>query len=139
MAAAKRSKVRHEFGIGDDEIVIGCTSRIDPQKAQLELIEATRTVLGRSERIRLLIVGEPTYGEGRPYLEFLKRKVSEYGLDEVVVFTGFRDDVPEVLSSLDVFVLPTYEETFGNCMVEAMLAGELQQFTQEHTCGGGGH
>ncbi len=118
-----RAQVRNKLGISDDEVVIGCTSRIDPQKAQLELIEAAKTVRGKFERIRLLIVGEPTYGEGRPYLEFLKRKVNEYGLDDVVLFTGFRDDIPKILKALDVFVLPTYEETFGNCMVEAMLAG----------------
>lgn len=118
-----RAEVRREFGIGDREIAIGCTSRIDPQKAQFELIEAVRSVSRRTERVKLLIAGEPTYGEGQPYLDFLKRKTTEHGMDSIVIFTGFRSDVPRLLSGLDIFVMPTYEETFGNCLVEAMLAG----------------
>jgi glycosyltransferase involved in cell wall biosynthesis len=118
-----RTEMRQEFGIGDHEIAIGCTSRIDPQKAQYELIEAVRYVSRRIERLKLLIVGEPTYGEGQPYLDFLKRKTTEHGMDNVVIFAGFTSDVPRLLSGLDIFVMPTYEETFGNCLVEAMLAG----------------
>jgi glycosyltransferase involved in cell wall biosynthesis len=71
----------------------------------------------------LFIVGEPTFAEGQPYLEFLKRKTAEYNLDDTVIFTGFRDDIPRILSALDIFAMPTYEETFGNCLVEAMLTG----------------
>jgi glycosyltransferase involved in cell wall biosynthesis len=118
-----RAQARQELGIGDDHVAIGCTSRIDRKKGQYELIEAVRTAGRHFSNLRLVIVGEPTLGEGRPYMDFLKRKVGEYSMDETVVFTGFRDDIPRVLSALDVFALPTYEETFGNCLVEAMLAG----------------
>jgi glycosyltransferase involved in cell wall biosynthesis len=118
-----RSEVREEFGIEEGDIAIGCTSRIDPQKAQYELIEAVRSVRRRSENVKLLIIGEPTYGEGQPYLEFLKRKTAEFEMEDVVVFAGFVSDVQRLLSGMDIFVLPTYEETFGNCLVEAMLAG----------------
>jgi glycosyltransferase involved in cell wall biosynthesis len=123
LPAAARSEVRRELGMGDDELAVGCTSRIDPQKAQYELIQAVRTVVPRFEKIKLLVVGEPTFGEGQPYLDFLKRKTVEYGMDDVVTFTGFRADIPRLLRALDIFVMPTYEETFGNCLVEAMLAG----------------
>ena len=118
-----RSGVREEFGIGNHDIAVGCTSRIDPQKAQYELLEAVRSARRRAENVKLLIVGEPTYGEGQPYLDFLRRKTSEYGMEDAVVFTGFTTDIPRLLAGLDIFVLPTYEETFGNCLVEAMLAG----------------
>jgi glycosyltransferase involved in cell wall biosynthesis len=118
-----RAAMRKELEIADDEITIGCTSRIDPQKGQLELIEAVRIALRRHERLRLVMVGEPTFGEGQPYLDFLKRKTSEYGMEAVVFFAGFRDDIPRILKAFDIFVMPTYEETFGNCIVEAMLSG----------------
>ena len=118
-----RARVRQELGIGDDDIAIGCTSRIDRQKAQYELVEAVRTAGRHFSNLRLVIVGEPTFGEGGPYLDFLKRKIEEYGMDDAVIFTGFRDDIPNVLSAFDIFALPSYEETFGNCLVEAMLAG----------------
>jgi glycosyltransferase involved in cell wall biosynthesis len=118
-----RSEIRRELEIGDDEIAVGCTSRIDPQKGQLELIEALRTASRHHENLKLVIVGEPTLGEGRPYYDFLKRKALDYGMEESVVFTGFRDDIPRILQALDIFVMPSYEETFGNCLIEAMLSG----------------
>ena len=117
-----RRAVRQELGIRDEQVAIGCTSRIDPKKGQYELIEAVRTAKRHFSNLTLVIVGEPTLGEGWPYMDFLTRKVEEYGMDDAVIFTGFRDDIPRILSALDIFALPTYEETFGNCLVEAMLA-----------------
>jgi glycosyltransferase involved in cell wall biosynthesis len=118
-----RSRMRAELGMSEDEMVIGCTSRIDQQKGQFELIEAVRLASRHFSKLRLLIAGEPTFGEGPPYMDFLRRKAAEYGMEDTVIFTGFRDDVPRILAALDVFAMPSYEETFGNCLVEAMLAG----------------
>jgi len=123
LGAEERSKVRAELGIADAEVAIGCTSRIDRQKGQYELVEALRLVLRRFSNLKVVLVGEPTLFEGEQYLDFLKRKIGEYGLETRVVFTGFRNDIPRVLSALDIFAMPSYEETFGNCLVEAMLAG----------------
>jgi glycosyltransferase involved in cell wall biosynthesis len=119
----ERDAVRSEMGLAASDLVIGCTSRIDVQKGQLELVEAFRLALRHFTNARLVLVGEPTMHEGLQYMDFLKRKVAEYGLDSRIVFTGFRRDVPRILAGLDVFVMPSYEETFGNCLVEAMLAG----------------
>ena len=46
--------------------------------------------------------------------------VSELGLDDVVVFTGEREDVPEVLRAIDVLLVPSWEEPFGRTVIEAM-------------------
>jgi glycosyltransferase involved in cell wall biosynthesis len=121
--AAARAAVRGELGLAEGDLAIGSTSRIDVQKGQHELVEAFRQVLRHTSRARLVLVGEPTLFEGGQYLDFLKRKVKEHGLEDRVVFAGFRKDIPRVLSALDIFVMPSYEETFGNCLVEAMLAG----------------
>jgi glycosyltransferase involved in cell wall biosynthesis len=118
-----RLTVREELDIRPDDIAIGCTSRIDRLKGQYELIEAVRAVSGRCPSLKLVIVGGPTLFEGQAYFDFLKKKVGEYKMEETVLFTGFREDIARVLAALDIFVLPTYEETFGNCLVEAMLSG----------------
>jgi glycosyltransferase involved in cell wall biosynthesis len=122
-SVAERAAARAELGVRDGEVAIGCTSRIDRQKGQYELLEAFRIAQRRSSNLKLVIVGEPTFFEGEQYADFLKRKVAEHGLAERVVFTGFRSDIPRVLSALDIFVMPSYEETFGLCLVEAMLSG----------------
>jgi glycosyltransferase involved in cell wall biosynthesis len=119
----ERVEVRRELGLGADEVAIGCIGRIDRQKGQYELLEAVRTVLRKHTGIRLLLAGEPTYGEGEAFLDFLKSKSRQHGMDRHVIFAGFRADVARVLSALDIFVLPSYEETFGKVTVEAMLSG----------------
>jgi glycosyltransferase involved in cell wall biosynthesis len=121
--ATARAEVRAELGLAEGDLVVGCTSRIDVQKGQYELVEAFRVALRHFSGLKLVLVGEPTFFEGERYLEFLKRKVSEHGLEGKVVFAGFRRDIPRVLSALDIFAMPSYEETFGGCLVEAMLAG----------------
>lgn len=118
-----RTAARNELGLSAADLAIGCTSRIDVQKGQYELVEAFNLLVGHSSNVRLMLVGEPTMFEGQQYLEFVKRKVSEYKLDSRVTFTGFKQDIPRLLSALDVFVMPSYEEAFGNCLVEAMLSG----------------
>jgi glycosyltransferase involved in cell wall biosynthesis len=47
--------------------------------------------------------------------------VSEYGDD--VRFTGLRDDIPDILSATDIFVLPSYSEGLSNALMEAMASG----------------
>jgi len=122
-APGVRESARAEFGLSQNDVAIGCTSRIDRQKGQYELLEAFRQVRGRHENVRLVLAGEPTLFEGDQYMEFLKRKIAEYDLGRAVILTGFRKDIPRVLGALDIFVMPSYEETFGSCLVEAMLAG----------------
>ncbi len=55
-----------------------------------------------------------------PSLDALRR---ELGLEDRVSFVGFREDVPEVLASFDVFVLPSLSEGFSLATVQALAAG----------------
>jgi glycosyltransferase involved in cell wall biosynthesis len=121
--AAARAAVRAELELADSDLAVGCTSRIDVQKGQYELVEAFRIALRHFSNLKLVLVGEPTLFEGERYLDFLKKKVSEHHLEARVTFAGFRHDIPRVLSGLDIFAMPSYEETFGSCLAEAMLAG----------------
>ena len=118
-----RRSVRNELQIDESAIAIGCVGRIDRLKGQYEAIEAVRSVASRYKNLKLFIVGEPTLSEGEPYLDFLKRKVHEYRIESIVIFLGYREGIPRLLSAFDIFVLPSYEETFGNSLVEAMLSG----------------
>jgi glycosyltransferase involved in cell wall biosynthesis len=119
----ERAAARAELGLADADLAVGCTSRIDVQKGQYELVEAFKIALRHFSNLKLVLVGEPTFFEGERYLDFIKKKVSEHGLEATVSLPGFRQDIPRVLSALDIFVMPSYEETFGGCLVEAMLAG----------------
>jgi glycosyltransferase involved in cell wall biosynthesis len=93
------SAVRKEFGVGAGP-VLGSVARLAANRGHELLIRGFRFLLARYPGARLLLVGK---GEARPRLEAF---VSELGLTEQVLFTGYRDaDLPGVLQALDVFVL----------------------------------
>ena len=73
--------------------------------------------------VRLVIVGEddPMAHPGRgSYRAELEALVRELGLEEQVIFTGFRSDIPELMAAFDVFAMPSWDEPFGMVFLEAM-------------------
>jgi glycosyltransferase involved in cell wall biosynthesis len=100
--------------------LVGTVTRLAASRGHLALVEVFAQVHTAIPAARLLIVGK---GEFRPQLE---QGIGELGLGEAVIFTGYREeDLPEVLSALDVFVLmaPGSE---GSCRaaLEAMAVGK---------------
>ncbi len=94
--------------------MVGVVARLEPEKGHPTLIDAWPTVLAAFPDATLLIIGEGSR------LEALTEHVRDLGLDRSVIFTGRRDDVPEVTKSLDVAVLPSYREAQGLTILEAM-------------------
>ncbi len=120
---------RKTMGLKQDDVAIGIVGRIDQQKGQAELIEAFQRVRGQvSVKTKLIIVGEPTQGESELYTEELRRKTQED--KESILWLGYREDIPEIMASLDIFVLASYEETFGNVVLESMASGAATLVTQ---------
>ena len=118
---AARRRIRLEFGIRDDEIVVGNVARMVPMKGQEFLIEAFARVVRHNGRARLLIVGD---GEQRRTLETLARSS---GAEARVIFAGFRDDLIALYSAFDIYAHSSVEgggETFPFAVLQA-LAQEL--------------
>lgn len=109
-------KVRMEFGIDPDAIVIGIVGRLKPQKDHATFLEAAREILDRYPFARFLIVGDG------PLRSELEAQADKLGLYPATIFTGMRTDIPAVLSVLDVFVLSSRWEGLPNAVLEAMAA-----------------
>ena len=104
----------------NDLQIIGTVGRLAEVKDQLTLIEAFgRLVQGCStqQALRLMIVG------GGPMYQTLCAKITALGLDEYIWMTGDREDIPELLRMMDVFVLPSLGEGVSNTLLEAMATG----------------
>lgn len=124
----RNSQFRKDFGIGEDEVIIGCVGRLDPFKGQKELIEAFANV--HTEGKRLILVGDSTVHNGNEYLNELHQTVKDLKLEGRVIFTGFREDIPNILANFDIFVLNSYKEAFGFVVIEAMASGTSVIATQ---------
>jgi glycosyltransferase involved in cell wall biosynthesis len=111
-------KVRKEFNISSEEIVIGMLARFTPGKGHEEFLWAAKELNKEYKNLRYLIVGEPSRGEAE-YADKIKQLANDYGLENII-FTGFRGDTPEVLNAMDIFTFPSHSEAFGIALVEAM-------------------
>ena len=117
------TKVRSEFKIKDDEIVIGMTARFTPGKGHEEFLEAAKILTGKFNNLRFLIVGEASRGEDE-YAEKIYEMARNSGLSEKIIFTGFREDIPKTLAAMDIFVFPSHAEAFGIALAEALAMGK---------------
>ena len=110
-----RSALRSEFGIPSKGFVIGSVGRLHPLKRYDLLIKAAVPLLESGGW--LLLVGE---GQEKLRLQHLARKAA---VDHRTIFAGERVDIPQLLSTMDVFVSASEEETFGLATLEAVAAG----------------
>ena len=114
----QQNKIRTEFPIIKvDDILIGTVGRLQAEKNQTTLINAFSLVFEKFRNIKLVLIGD---GPDRQSLESL---VHDKGLTEHVIFTGARNDIPELLAELDIFVLPSKGEGISNTILEAMASG----------------
>jgi glycosyltransferase involved in cell wall biosynthesis len=118
--------VRSEFGWTDNERVVGVIGRLDWWKGHEYFLEAVAQVAQQIPTIRGLIVGEPEYTpRNREYFRKLQSLTGSLGLEDKVTFTGFRSDVPRLMSALDVVVLSSSApEPFGRVVIEGMAASK---------------
>jgi len=110
--------LRTELRLDGYDNVIGAVGSLYPVKGHIHLIKALPGILRACPRTLLLLIG-------RGELErVLKEEVASRNLDAHVRFLGFRSDVPALLSTLDVFVLPSLSEGLSMALLEAMAAGK---------------
>lgn len=108
------SDVRAEFGIGKNTIIIGNIAHMADHKGQIYLIRAANIIKNKYQNIKFIIVGD---GELRSRLELETHKL---GLNDILIFTGFRKDVISVLASFDIFAFPSHLEGLGTSLLDAM-------------------
>lgn len=112
-----RRKVRREFGIADEQLVVGHIGRFNQQKNHKFLIEVFAEILSQKPNALLMLVGD---GEKKSEI---KEQIKSLGIEESVIFAGIRSDVPALLSAMDVFVFPSFYEGMPNTVIEAQATG----------------
>jgi glycosyltransferase involved in cell wall biosynthesis len=119
-------RIRAELGIPAGNKVVGYVSRLVPGKGHAEFLEAAASISRQRNDVTFLIVGDNMAGAAGSYPSELYRRAECRGLNGSVIFAGWRTDVPEVLSTLDVFVHcpTTWIEGLGLAHLEAMAMGK---------------
>lgn len=111
--------LRKEWGIRKDEFLVGIVSFLRGYKGVSYFIEAARTLSQQTPGVRFLIVGDG------PERESLKEKIEGLGLSEKIIMLGHREDIPKILSVLDLLVLTsTSAEGLPQVLTQAMSMGK---------------
>ncbi len=114
-----RSKARAEWGIKENEKLVGLVARIDPMKDHPTFLKAAELLIRESPDIRFVCVGDGP----EPYKSDVLKLASDLGFGGKIVWTGSRSDMPDVYNALDVAVSSSYGEGFPNVLGEAMACG----------------
>ncbi len=107
-------KVRGEISLSSETPLVVTVGRLDWYKGHKYLLEAAEKIVQTLPDARFLIVGDGGYRKR------LENQVKQLNLDENVIFTGNRKDIPEILAGIDLFVLSSVSEGFGRAVAEAM-------------------
>ncbi|MGE0122507.1 MAG: glycosyltransferase family 4 protein [Vicinamibacterales bacterium] len=113
-------RVAAERRPGDIGPVIGCVGRLEPRKAQAELVDAFAVVRRRHPQARLELVGPIA---DRVYGVEVRRAIRAHGLGGAVRLCGLVPDVPAMLRTWDLFVSLSTDEGQGLAVLEAMATG----------------
>jgi len=116
-AGENRPALRQELHLPPSAPLVFVFSRLNQMKGLAYFLETVALLAPRFPDVRFLIVGD---GAAR---EELEAHSSRLGLRELVTFTGFRTDVPDLLRETAVSVLPSLSEGFSNSLLESMAAG----------------
>lgn len=117
---------RRALGFDHEGALVGLIAHLTPWKGHELFLDIARKVADVLPDVRFLVVGGEVYGTDghRGYALGLHARAAELGLTDRVSFLGARDDVPDLLASLDLLVhCPTAPEPFGRVLVEAVAAG----------------
>ena len=119
--ATAGAKVRSEWGITDDTILIGLVGRLDPMKDHPNFFRAAAVIAAERQDVRFVCIG---VGGAEKYAAELQQLSEDLGIADRVIWAGGRSDMPAVFNALDICCSASaYGEGFPNVVGEAMACG----------------
>jgi glycosyltransferase involved in cell wall biosynthesis len=112
--------LRNEYGFSENDILVGMVGRFAPWKGHRYFIDAASKI--NNKNTKFIIVGDVVFEKNKEYKNEMINLSINLGISKKIIFTGYRSDIPDIMSDLDIFVLPSDEEPFGRVVIEAMAA-----------------
>lgn len=120
-AGSARARLRAEFGVDADTPLLACIGMLRPDKGQDVLVRAISALRARGTFVRCLLVGAAT-SEGAGWKSGLHNLIADSKVAGLVTFTGYREDVPELMMAADLVVVPSLTEAQSRVAVQALAA-----------------
>ena len=119
-AAARRDVIRGAFNLQPHTRIILQVGRISSTKQQLHALEALTPLLKERNQIKLWFAG---LVQDEFYAQAIRAKIAESDLAEQVAMLGSREDIPDLLSAADLYIMPSLMEAHSVAMIEALASG----------------
>jgi len=116
------NKAKSEFKIYDGVLTVGIVGSIEPNKGQDRFLKAAAEIIKVIPNTKFLIVGDSHFQRHLAYKNQIEKMTQELGLNDKVIFTGFRNDIPKIMKILDLLVVASTQEGLAGVLIEAMLA-----------------
>ena len=113
----RRQWLKEALGYGSQYKLVGVIAQLIPRKGHGHLIRAIPSILSEEPQARFLLLGQG------PLRAELERQCRRQGVEEVVRFAGFREDIDRILPCLDLVVHPAEMEGMGVALLESAAAG----------------
>ncbi|BCB97292.1 glycosyl transferase group 1 [Dissulfurispira thermophila] len=110
--------LRQELGLKTNTPIVGTIAILRKKKGHHILLDAIPLILQKIPDVVFVFAGDG------PQKENIMNKITNMGLSDKVFMLGLRNDIPEILKSIDLFVLPTLQEALGTSFIEAMAMGK---------------
>lgn len=130
---ARTKQKSNPAGWPSNQIIVACAGQITQWKNQTDFIKMAKVLSAENQTIRFLIVGDDLSGREKAYKDELKKRIKELGLQNKIQFVGHREDMKEVMATVDILVHPAINEPFGRVIIEAMA---LEKPVVAYDCGG---
>lgn len=111
-----REKYREDFKL-DKDIVIGHIGRFTYAKNQSFIIDIVKYLSIKIPNLKLILVGD-----GGDFSK-IKNKVKKQGVEDNVIFAGNRNDISQILSMMDIFIMPSFFEGLSLVLLEVQASG----------------
>lgn len=118
-----RNKIRRQLGVPKNAFVIGIIARLVKEKGVCEFLNAAIKASEENNRIYFLVIGERLDSDHAQEVSHVITRAKDKLADKII-FLGQREDIPELISIMDVFCLPSWREGMPRSIIEAMMMGK---------------
>ena len=96
--------------------ILGMVARFDPQKDHFGLLKALQHVKRKTDNFKFLLIGRGLHNQNFS----LTQEINKLGLQDNFLLLGQRQDIPSIMSLIDIHILSSRSEAFPNVLAEAM-------------------
>lgn len=123
ISESERERVRDELGLAARAPTIATVARIVREKGIYELARAVHLVAREIRDVQVIWIGGALPSDRDDRTDEFRKELARLGIEGRFRFTGFRDDVPLLMSLCDVYTLPSHREGMPRSIIEAMSMG----------------